>query len=487
MRKERLIVLILAFLAFGIRVFPHTFLIPFVVREEGGILMLTQRILNHDFSYLSSFPPVSLFGVAIMHTLLPISLPTCAFIWNPLMSAFATIVFYYILKDVLKVSTPYLGTMLFVFLDSNIYRTTLFGSSSEGTGILILFIFIYTYFKVSKPRSLIFLVVLLWTHIIVFGFGFLVLAVDQVLINVEDINKQKKKIIMIGISVMILGSSFFYILPYRIAVFDMVMQFKLHTISNLYRILTTRMLPILYKTLLGTVILTLVSVYHFWVKRCWVSYMGMIMVGIIIVSTLLSSSHISPYRVLPYAGLIGVMSLSLIRVKHKTLVTVFLIGLMLTQVTVFGWKENNRIYDAVTEEELEIIEWIQENYPESVHFNILWDDVGQQLLLYEFPYSNPESMGYTQTKEEWEEYIEFKLKLILINAKTGGEFPDIDFINFVVYSDRFAERALFRLPEYEHLTYSRYSIYDMWENDPRWVLIYENEGGKVYGKKSFIS
>lgn len=474
MKREYIIPISLGLLAFLIRFYPHGFVIPYIGKEEGGLIMYSQRIVDGDFRFVRNLPHVSIVSVAILHILTRFPITMCAFVWNPLMGALSTIVFYYILKNVLDVSEPWTGTLLFVFLDSHIYRTTIFGSSSEGTAIFVLLLFVYSYFHVNKIVSLVLLVIIPWIHIIVFGVGMLFVVVDQFFIK-QRITTKKSILLLSVVGIVILF--FLYVLPYRFVVLDVAVRFRLLSLNQLLEVLKTRMFPILFTTLLGTCILFCVSAYYFIRKRNLVSYVFVLIIPILTVLTLLSSSHMSPYRMLPFVGIIGIMSFSLLNVKWKKLVVVGLVLVMVFQVTFYGWDINNHIHDGVTLEEVKMVEWLKKRNPECVHYNVLWDDSGKQLLLYKMPidyYNPPDREG---RQKDWELFMQLKEQLVNGTLLIGYESS----INYIMYSDRFASQA-FIVSQQEHgqILYGHYEIEDMWANSTLWKVIYDDEGGRIY-------
>lgn len=424
------------------------FVMPYVGNEEGGYVFFCQKMIDGDFSYVNYVPHTPLFGVVTLYKLTHLSLTTCAFIWNPLMGALSTILFYYILKNVLRADNPHAGAVLFSFLDCHIYRTTLFGSSCEGTAIVLGLLFIYLYFTTSKIGSLLLLPLILYSHLLVFGFSMLFVIADVL----NQGRRELKKLLLIGGAGILILLGIRY-LPYYLLFdgadygWDILKGFSL---SNILLYGASDLLLVL-QTLLGT---TILCVFMLFVpkKNGYLKYVSMGLFGALGFSVLFASHFVSPYRMLVYLGMVGIMIFSTLEVSWKKEITVGLVALMLFQVCFYGWRLNNRIYECVTEEEIEIVDWLREYDPDCSHYNVGWDKMGDQLLLIKMPI-------YTY---RW--------------------------IKYVIYSDRYAAGAflLSSSQDGRRFSYSTHEIPDTWCNSTEWVLIYDGSGGRIYENSSWV-
>lgn len=482
-RDDAVKLLGLAGLAFFIRAIPHMFIIPYVGIEEGYMFIFAERISNGVLFELKQYPHTAILGVVGLHKLTQIPIVVCGSMWAPLMGGLSTVVMYFVLRDVVNVKNPFWGTLLFMSLDSHIYRSTLFGNAAEATGILLMLIFVWVYYTRSKFLSVLLIPFLLWTHLITFGMSIIFIFSDIVV----GMDWSKRIFTILGVGIMSVIALFVFS-PYNLAFANVEYIIRNFNIDILSKI-STEDISLLISTFLGTIIMFGVSIVFGDRKK--IPFIPLVLVGLVgIFSLFWYSMMVSPYRVMVYAGMLAIMGCS--RVIETRGIGQYLIIcltiLMMIQVSCFGWRTHNKIFDAVTHDEYEMVKWLKENDSCVWYSEVYWDDPGTDALVLMFDAGGikpdvdnvMEYKGWKETPElvklndehgvsDTEEYF--------VN-RTSGRFPRI---KYVIYSDRFAKRALFRFPDRAgRMIYRRYSIVDIWKSDPDWEVVYEAPGGRIY-------
>ncbi len=482
MKRNDIIKLLgLAFIAFFIRAIPHMFIIPYVGVEEGYMFLYAKRISSGFYFDLQQYPHTAILGVVMLHKLTQLPIMIIGSMWSPLMGGLSTIVTYFILRDVINVKNPFWGVLLFVGLDSHIYRSTLFATSAEATGIFLMLVFVWVYHKKNKFLSFLLLPVLLWTHLIPFFVSIIFIFSDIF----TDTNWDKRMYTIMGV-VIISIIAFVVFSPYDSAFI------KIGYIANSFDIdilskINMEDVSVLISTLLGTLILFGLSIIFGDKKK--VFFVPLVLITLIgILSLLWYSLMISPYRVMVYVGILGIMGFSsIVKVQSISRYTaIFLVILMVTQVSCIGWERHLQVFDGITHDEYEMVEWLI-GYDFRVWYSeVYWDDIGIELL------------ALMMVPVEWDsdvvnntEYSTWKRPFQLVDH-TDGYIIVLDSVTssrtkYIIYSDRFARAAMFRFPERAgRAIYRRYSIVDIWESDPGWEVVYEGSGGKIYKRSDYI-
>ena len=484
MKRNNLVKLVcLAFAAFFIRAIPHLFIIPYVGIGEGYMFIFAERLSRGLYFSLNQYPHTAILGVVVLHKLTRLPIITCGSFWSPLMSGLSAVVMYFVLRDLMGVKKPFLPTLLFVCLDSHIYRSTLFTSAAEATGILFLLIFVWVYSTKSKFSSVFLLPVLLWTHLIPFGIAIIFIFSDVV----NNINQKGKIYAIIGVGIISIVA-FLIFNPYGL--FFGHIQFATDFFSaDILSKINVEDVFLLFSTFLGTIIM-------FGMCLVLSERRGPVLVPSVLVALLgvLSlfwySTMVSPFRVIVYAGMLGVMGYSKIAETRdiNPRFTILLLILMLAQVSCFGWRNHNRVFDVVTHDEYDMIKWLKGSDPKVWYGHIYWDNSGDDLLvLLLIPIKVNPGIDENILPNKWlytpelvdstEGNVDNNTEGYVVNTTTGG-YPRF---KYVIYSDRFANRALFRFIERgNRIIYGRYPIADTWANDPNWEVVYENPGGKIY-------
>ena len=479
---DRLLLGLILVTALALRYGPRLILLPDVAREEGSIIQYAQGLARGDWSRFWNTPHIPFIGIVLLHWFTGFSINRITIFYNPLLGTINTLLVYYLLRDVVEADNPYIGTWLFAVLDSHIYRSSIVGSIGEQFGLVLLFMFVYVYHRKGLRYGVPILVMLPFTHIIVTGVAFFYVFTDQVILRKFSL----KRLIVFTMAGLLIGLGFLYVLPYKFAVFGMIEQYTgLMNLETLYSITVNLYLKNLLLTLLGTTILTLVSVYYFIKKRERATYlyvyMGILFLGCPIFY-ILSSSHVSVYRLFIYLGSFGVLTISSLKHKYRNQF-MLLVGLvMLLQVNMYGYNMVMAFDSAITREEVVMANWLIE-YDDNTHsyHDVGWDHCGMQYLEYRM-YQEATGIPREPVPQHSDVYPghdvvdlegDNQVNKLFVYPFTG--------MRYVVYSDRFSKRAYFRLlDEYNQYRYNNYIVYDIWKDNPDWKLIYDDVGGKIY-------
>jgi hypothetical protein len=517
-----MILLLQCLIAFLVRAYPHISVIDVLGAEEASLYVSCLRILSGDFSKLGSYPHTAIFLTIILKSLTRISLISAVKVYSPLISAITTFVLYKTLNESLTIPRfeSSLVTWVFVFLDSHIYRSTEYTGSAEVTAILLTTIFFYLWFDERTMYALLVLPFILITHLIVFILPATYIF-SCIITNNRTTTKQKALGLVTIAGILLIMSPFLpidyalqhvlngfdisiltLITKYGQADFDIVMSslFGTATLFVGFGIL----MPILLKLIKIDINIKQLTTTN------WLYILGLVTL------TAINTTVISPYRLFSHVGILGLFSLSLFFIptpdKHfnreKSFLTIMLCGLMFTQVITTGWYQHNWIHAYGTDEEIVMIEWLTDyhfkEFDEKLCYSqLFWDDSGVALSLYTNPpplsldpfnltnqnntntnngtstnNNTQDYNNYTKDYNMWFSWITVKQKMI--NGTFSPEELHEVFV-YVMYSDRFSEQALFRLPnDSDRLVYSTYEIPDYWIGHPDWELIYNDIGGKIY-------
>jgi len=467
--------------AFAVRVVPYLFIAKGWVVEDGCVVYWLRSFLDGQYVYLALYPHTAIFGMSFL-VWLGAPLDLAAKMWGPLMGAASTYLIYRIIKEMGYYHGALPGALLYAFLDSAIYRQSSIATSLEATAITLSFLFILLWHRGIKV-SYVLLPIVAYTHFIVF------FATCVYLFGWWWTHTTIPVVYRIGVAGGIgLGLiALLRFLPVGYALHQVLSTIQNVDLSKVLYLYSSSDITLFLKTLIvtGTLFLSSLNTENKHLRNVAMFYLFAVTLTLFFHSPI-----VSPYRLIIHMGALGVIGFaSMVNNKNYRRMTLFAVVLCLIslgQVYTYGLGAHVHFHDTVTEEELDMLNWLDAYDPTVSYSLIFWDDVGLENALMAFSLVVP--VDPYSTREEdyglWGVHTNEKKELVKQNASIIKDLTPL-YVKYVMYSDRFADRALFRLPEgpYNKLIYRNYVMADMWHNNPNWVLIYDEAGGKIYGRK----
>ena len=464
-RKTLVFLVSVSCFAFLLRATPHLFVIPFLGTEEGSLVYFCYRVLEGDFRYVAEYPHLPIFIIAGLSWVTGVPVWRVATLWNPLVSALTVPLVYLLVRKLGGSELQALfGSLLFACLDVHVYRTTLL-SGSEGFGIFLMFVFLNLYLT-RKWLSFLVLPVLFTVHLLPLGMSILFVFIDQFVVH----KPTRKTVFQVGLALTLTAIIVNVYFPYRLASYRLFHLFEVFNPQNYLTLYNIEDLKTLLSTMTGTLLVygwSIVFRHLFGEKKEATQLFCLCLAVCLALSFPFYSTVISPYRILVYIGIFGALNFALAFTGegHK-IVTVWMCVLMLSQITGLGWNVHNHIYYAPTREELEAVMWLKNRNSTIRYYNIGWDHVGMETLVVLFPHhgENPFAKK-NHTLDLWYPNLQ------------GLETPHTQYI---IYSDRLKQNALFRVLTNRRVLYTPVPINDKWKNNPEWQPIYNQSGVIIY-------
>lgn len=488
---SRLILFVSMLMAFIIRVIPYSVIPGGWVIEDGPIIYWFRNFLENRYVYTRLYPHTGILGMSIL-VWIGVPFQWAAKLWGPLMGAFSTLLIYKILRELDYKNVAIYGAFLYGSLASSVYRTCSLSTSLEATAVMLALLFMWLWHRGYK-WSYLFVPIIAYSHFIVF-FG-VVLYLFGFWWAGTKVSYLKRGLVLSGLGVGLLVVLSF--LPVGYALYQLsqtLMNFSILNILSLYSLGD-------YVLLLNSLTVTCVlfGVTLFYTENKQIKTVAWFYVLAVIATMVFYSPIVSPYRLFIHIAAVGVIGFSELLNKlnkNSRFVLVFgLCALSVFQVASLGLDVHVHFDDAITGEELVMIDWLHDYDPDVDYSRLLWDDVGIENSLTRLslvtavdPYTTREKdYGLWYDKVEAKKIITGKTKnnlTIKVNDTITVYDPTPVHVKYVMYSNRYANQALYRLPEEnDKLRYRNYVIVDIWNTHPNWVLIYDGVGGKIYERK----
>ena len=482
-----------AVLAFLVRLYPYVFLADGWVVEDGPVIYWFRVFLSGGYQYLRMYPHTAIVGMSLLN-FIGVPFIWAAKIWGPLMGMATTYFLYKLLKSYNLNKSAIYGATLYACLGASIYRTCSLSTSLEATAVCISVLFLWLWNKGEK-RAYLLLPLIAYSHFIVF-FATTIYLVGNWWTYTEA--SYSKRIIVLG-GLCVGGLILLKFLPVGYALYQVLRTITNIDLSKLLYLYSIHDYFIIVTSLAVTTVLFIFSLFCSKIKE--IKTISWLYVLAVVVTTLFHSPIVSPYRLVLHMGLIGIIGFSSCLNKLNPRKTMLLVGILcllsLYQVNAVGLDEHVSFNDAFTEDEQDMLVWLHEYDPIVDYSRVLWDDVGIENTLTCLPLVIDIDPYTTRSKDYglWHAQVESKRELI--NSSTTNSDHDpvsesivIDYdptpshILYVMYSKRYASRALYRLPEeYGKLVYRNYPVKDIWCTLPEWILVYEKAGNKIYEKR----
>lgn len=492
-RVTRTLPFLSAVLAFIVRIYPYAFIAAGWVVEDGTVAYWFRMFTEGHYIYLSLYPHTAIFGMSAL-VRLGIPVDWAAKVWSPLMGAVSTVLIYKLLTELGHKENAVYGAILYACLDSSVYRQSTLATSLEATAVMFALLFIWLWHRGVKASYLL-LPVVAYSHYIVFFVTFIYLFLWWWTHTSVSLVKRVIAASLLGGGLIVLLAFLpvGYALPQLL---DSITHFSLNKFVYVYG---SEEVFLLMKTLLVTSILFSVNLIT--TKSPHLRLVSAFYVAAVVFSMMFYSPIISPYRLIVHMGVIGILGSIPLLSRLTTFKRILLVGVLclisLGQIYSYGLDRHIHVNDTLTREELGMLKWLHQHDGSVGYSRLLWDDVGIENSLNQL-FIMVEVDPYTTREKDYKTwYAAAEVKKILVEQQNNGNStvegqpmnitdPTPPHIKYIMYSTRFAERALYRLPEgeYNKLIYRNYVIDDLWSNSPYWVLIYDNLGGKIYERKA---
>lgn len=469
--KTHLLLLGTVLVSFFYKAYLHLFIVQHWIPCDEIINFITIRNLVQtgqpvNLSYYPHGMHFFVYGIWLITRVDPQTL--CMF-FNPVIGAVSVIVFYYLTKTFVDSRSALLSSAVFAVNEAFLYRSAHFGSS-EPLGILLMLGSFYFFVKKRYILCGTSMFLTYEVHLLPFFFGLAVLG-GNILIR----RFSKKVMLTFGIlCCVVIGLFYTNLFPYQrqlgfISPGSFVGRVSPENLM-LFPLIELLTYGIAFS---GSILVFVYSMPDFRkgnkFTQIWI-VISLLMA--LVLQLTYNSLTIGPFRMLVYISIGLVLLYSFVKIPFKTFFTVIILIGMFISPFLNGWSLMFRVYDSVTIEEIQAIEWIVEDCSlTKTPLDIVADyPIIEYWDLYIIPeyVLNPEFdfMVFKETINARKDYLE-------------GESSQVNF-TYVFLSERMEKQAFYE--EWGEIrTYQyRKPILDRWVDDPEWEQIYNKANVKIY-------